>query len=352
MRLLRILAAAALVAVAGIAQALDAPHDASLTSTGSCDSCHKLHSSSGGTLLGGGYASNNDACIGCHNIGVDPGNQLGLPWSVTDQASPGAGGQHHSWSGAAYQPAFGATAPANTEMVDRIVSGNMQCATCHDPHADDRAFAPTSFHSSIGIGVNTNNSAGSGGGQMRVDSIAIGANTAGYRIRISGAGQFQISHDYGTGLPTWNGPFSYTVGVATTLDDPAVKVVFTGLPAVGDEWAFYVAYPRLRQTNVDDAMCVQCHADRVQSHTVVGAETTDGSRVMSHPVGAGVTMGVNGGGYDLTPATVLDATGVTQTAGDGNKTNDFVFGSLDTVRCTTCHAPHNADSNSLTVDLR
>ena len=37
---------------------------------------------------------------------------------------------------------------------------------------------------------------------------------------------------------------------------------------------------------------------------------------------------------------------------NGNATNDYLLDGSGAVQCTTCHAVHNADSNSLTVDKR
>jgi predicted CXXCH cytochrome family protein len=353
MRIQKFLAAIFASAVlVGSPQAIDAPHDGSFSS-GSCDSCHKLHASTGGTLTG--YNSNNDACITCHDTSKTLGaaNQLGLPWSVTnDQAIPGVSGNHHNWQGAATAPQFGAVPPSNPDMLSRLVSGTIQCATCHDPHADDPSFAPNSAHASLPLGVAIDKTDGTGSGQLTLVSMGASPTGSGYRLQISSPGQFMYSRDFGKTIPTWTGPFSYTLGTQFGID--SLTLVLSGAPAAGDFWDFYVGYPRLRQTNVDDAMCVQCHASRVMSHSVVGADSTDGTTVLSHPVGTGVALGANGGGYDLTPATMLDATGVAQSVGvgDGNKTNDLVFGSGNTMRCTTCHAPHGADSNSLTVDLR
>jgi hypothetical protein len=78
----------------------------------------------------------------------------------------------------------------------------------------------------------------------------------------------------------------------------------------------------------------------------------DGVKVFSHPSGPGVTLNANLQGYDRATSALLDASGVVQTTGDGNSTNDLSLGSDSTVRCMTCHYPHNADSNSLTVDGR
>jgi hypothetical protein len=70
----------------------------------------------------------------------------------------------------------------------------------------------------------------------------------------------------------------------------------------------------------------------------------NGSTLFSHPVGE--TLGSNGQAYDRTM--ILDANGASsQTVGDGVAHNDLVLRG-NTVMCTTCHAVHNGDSNSLT----
>jgi len=76
---------------------------------------------------------------------------------------------------------------------------------------------------------------------------------------------------------------------------------------------------------------------------------TLGTTVFSHPVGH--ALNANAKGYDRTGG-ILDAHGGLQSAGDGNRTNDLETGTGGAVTCLTCHHPHNADSNSLTVDPR
>jgi hypothetical protein len=109
--------------------------------------------------------------------------------------------------------------------------------------------------------------------------------------------------------------------------------------------------------NTGDGVCVQCHASMAMTHLrVEGMDPrypVNGVRLFSHPVGEG--LNANGSGTDRT--TILDASGVTQLANtgttdaDGNATNDLRLDGT-VVRCTTCHAVHHADSNSLTTDLR
>ena len=134
------------------------------------------------------------------------------------------------------------------------------------------------------------------------------------------------------------------------MPDPAVSVRFTAGAAPEDYWDFYVSYPFLRTTNVENAFCRQCHLDRFM--TAVRARGADASfpvngvRKFSHPVGE--ALGSNGFGHDRVGA-ILDASGVVQSSGngDGISSNDLGLDG-DVVRCTTCHAVHNADSNSLT----
>jgi hypothetical protein len=73
----------------------------------------------------------------------------------------------------------------------------------------------------------------------------------------------------------------------------------------------------------------------------------------SHPSGPGAILARH---YDRAtggvPA-VRHVDGTTQGAGAGpNATAKLVFDSANQVRCTTCHAVHNADSNSISVDVR
>jgi hypothetical protein len=159
-----------------------------------------------------------------------------------------------------------------------------------------------------------------------------------------------------TGKPTVAGaPVSIVDGDKITVtfagNGPNAFVAATTTPvAPADRWkTFYVSYPALRASNVANAMCEDCHRSLVHTSQRVrnldGTYPVDGTNVFSHPSGAGVTLA---GAYDR--ATIRDASGVAQTGtGDANRTNDLQLDG-DVVRCTTCHAVHNADSNSLTTD--
>lgn len=357
--------------------ALDAPHDGSFaTSAYQCQSCHQLHGG-GGTLTK--FPSNNDSCLTCHDsAAVTPNHFFSPAWSSAGrEAVPGSTGDQHKWSGS--PTARGARIPTNPEMAAYLASGApLQCAVCHDGHGAKDAtglpvqdlYAPNSAHSSFKLN-DPQAPVGGGTGRLKLISITdggINARPAGYALRVKAAGVLEVSHDFAMAIPTWSGDFAYTVGDTASqniwLDDLSVVVRVTAPPAVGDVWQFYVSYPLLRATNVADAMCTDCHADRHQSYLCVegSAAATDGAgvscapngtRVYSHPVNQ--PLNANGKGYDATAP--LDADGsATSSTTDGaggvpNPGNDLVLdGGM--VRCTTCHAPHNADSNSLSVDVR
>jgi predicted CXXCH cytochrome family protein len=350
------------------ALAVDAPHDGSFTN-GTCEACHMVHNATGGTLIN--QADNNTACTVCHNTNpaLPSRARLGLPWLTEDQSVPGKGGAHHRWDALADQPAFGASVPTNTEMAKRVKDGRIQCAACHDAHADVSANDPGSLHTSIAPGAPTAVTGGSATMTMTLSPPA-GAATKGYRVqvlRVSGLTfELGISHDAQTASPTWlnsnaagtlwtggalggSGLKFWNTGAAITLDDPGVVVTFTGTAAVGQFWDFYVSYAHLRASNVVDGMCLDCHSQRNQNHTFVQGPG-NGSTIFSHPVGQ--ALGANGKGYDRAPSNLLDANGVVQVTGDGNTTNDLTLVGGTTVSCTTCHSVHNSDSNSLTVDPR
>jgi predicted CXXCH cytochrome family protein len=351
--------------------AVDAPHDGSATN-GSCEACHKTHNSLGGTLMN--QPDNNTACTTCHNDPTTSINQprLGLPWIAEDQATPGKSGNQHRWDALTDAPAYGAQNPTDSGMLKRIKDGRLQCAVCHDPHADVKANDPNAQHVSMLPGVATAQTGGTAGAMtMTLTAPLAGAASKGYRLqvlRISGTTpEIGISHNARTldYAPSWlvhNGTTwvagsvagsnlkYWASGAPVQLDDGTnVVVSFTGTAVVGQFWDFYISYAHLRASNVADAMCLQCHASRNQSHTTVEGPNLTGA-VYSHPVG--VTLNANGQGYDRAAGNVLDASGATQTVGDGNTTNNLTLVSGTTVSCTTCHNVHNADSNSLTADPR
>jgi predicted CXXCH cytochrome family protein len=352
------------------ALAIDAPHDGSFAN-GTCEACHMIHNAVGGTLIN--QSDNNTACTVCHNTNpaLPSRARLGLPWLTEDQSVPGKGGAHHRWDALADQPAFGASMPTNAQVAKRVKDGRIQCAACHDAHADVKANDPGALHTSIATGVPIAVTGGSATMTMTLSPPTAAANTRGYRVqvlRLSGLTfELGISHDAQTidGPPTWlvhngttwvagtsagTGQRFWSTGAAVALDDgTAVQVTFAGTAAVGQYWDFYVSYAHLRASNVVDALCLDCHSQRNQNHVFVEGPG-NGSTVFSHPVGQ--ALGANGKGYDRAPTNLLDASGVVQVTGDGNATNDLTLVGGTTVSCTTCHSVHNSDSNSLTVDPR
>lgn len=364
MKNLKLLFAVALIVSGAPALALDSPHDGTASSSVTeCQSCHRLHGG-GGTLTK--YSSNNDACLTCHDsiVPAPNSNHIFSPaWSSAGrEATPGVEGDQHRWSGS--PTARSARVPLNPDMAKYLPTGaTLQCAVCHDAHGKKDAvtgvpiqdtLAPSSVHSSYKLDVAMPPNSG-GAGRLKLVSLTgygFQALTASYAVRVRSAGYLEISHDYkSAAVPTWVGNIPFTVGDTPAqdvgLDDPAVIVRITVAPAVGEVWEFYVSYPFLRASNVADAMCTDCHADRVMDHACVegtGAGCAPGTKVYSHPVNQ--ALNANAKGYDR--GAPLDADGG---VADTNASNDLKLdGSV--VRCTTCHAPHNADSNSLSVDVR
>lgn len=362
MRTTRVLLAVLLVVLApAFAGALDAPHDRSYLPS-NCQQCHQLHNALGASLTT--QVTITDACLSCHTTYGGAGHRLGFPWVSGDQAVAGVSGAQHRWSGLAVNAGVGATTPTDPEMAKRIIAGKLECSVCHNQHSANKTFAPaTSMHTSYAVGTaypETN--VGGGTATLTIQSAdATNAVPKGYRLRVVSAGNVAVSHDAGlswfkptinTGA-TWvadtavpvGGPYSTAVDLA--MDDPAIRVRLTAGAAVGDYWAFYVSFPMLRAPNLSGSICLSCHADRAQTHLAVESGG-DGVKVFSHPVGE--SLNNNAKGYDRTVP--LDADGGVGALGDTNATNDLMLGSGGVVGCTSCHAPHNADSNSLTVDPR
>lgn len=360
--------AAALVAPL-CALAVDSPHDASYTS-GSCTECHALHIATGGS----GQPTPASLCMECH---TRTGRPAKVNWLSSEQAVAGTpAGKHHNWERSVTNAQSDALPPEHPLMAQRTPGGVLQCATCHDLHKANAANAPNSISSSIGVNAAANPTSGGTGRTLSLSTLPANARAAGYRIKITAGNTFIVSHDFGkpaaqttwyafsggvwtAGLPGVEGigkPFA--VGVAVTVDNlaPAVNpnpisVTFGGTPVAGDYWDFYVSYPFVRAFNAAGEMCVDCHRDRLQDHyTTRGSPGYGwGGKAFSHPVYQ--APGDNGGGYDR--ATPLDANGAVQGTGgaDANRTNDIKLQS-GLVTCISCHSPHGADSNSLTVDLQ
>lgn len=365
-RLLLAVAAAAAVAVAAVAAAVEAPHDAS--SGYACSNCHLIHNSLGTSLTKNSV--NSALCDSCHSTQTG----FGFPFTSSEQSQAGVAGSHHNWSAAAANSAVGAVAP-DPNSTDTVVAAmghhldggtKLKCSTCHDVHQAD-ANGGTQ-HTSVALATNVARTAGTGTGTLQLTSVAGTAVAKGYVIKLATATTFLISHDnglswFGYSGSTWSAGTAtgktFASGTAVTLDDTAVSVTFTGTFVAGDTFKnFYVSYPMLRGEG--GRMCTSCHQARNMTYqNVEGSGTVAGTlqpvllstTVFSHPVNQG--LGANGGGYDpANSSSILDADGSLQSAGDGNKTNDLTLNAAGNVSCLTCHYPHNADSNSLTVDPR
>lgn len=363
MRSTRVLLATLLaLAAPRLAAALDAPHDASKLA-GGCSTCHQLHNAIGSSLTS--QVTITDACLQCHQTYGGANHRLGFPWVSGDQAVAGVSGAQHRWDAPAVNTAVGTVVPNDAQMQARIIAGKLECSVCHNQHASNKAFAPTSLHTSYAIGAANNRTNATGGtATLTLATATTAAVAKGYRVQIVSAANLAVSHDGGiswfkpsaaTG-GTWSadtatpvgGPF--TAGTTMTLDDPALTIRLTAGAAVGDYWDFYVSYPMMRASNVAGAICLTCHQDRAQSHLDI-RDGGDGVKTFSHPVGQ--PLNANGKGYDRAVTALLDADGGIQGAsGDANASNDLNVPPTGVVGCTACHAPHNADSNSLTVDPR
>jgi hypothetical protein len=359
-----------------VAVATEWAHE-SPVANGNCAYCHSLYNPSA--------ASNfNSACTGCHNQRT----AFGAPWTDTDEASPGVRGNNHSWSGPAESAAHGATASAMADSPrSMLVNGNLQCVVCHNPHVSEAEVDAKSMHTSVPIGEakgETGTTAGAAGSAtLTLAAVPEGTASTGFRVMIrsvdASGGTFIISHFPGGPEGTWlnwngsgwafissTGPGRpYQNGVDVGLDVSGVTIRISAGAVAGDYWDFYVGYPLLRMTNVDDGACFNCHKERVMNH--LRARGLDryylpnGVRKFSHPVGDGL----NANGFGSDRARVLDADGTqvtdvegkvgtsTSDADDGqaNATNDLVL-NAGKVRCTTCHRVHNADTNSFTRDAR
>ncbi|BDG07363.1 cytochrome c3 family protein [Anaeromyxobacter paludicola] len=373
-----LLAGTATLLLAATAVALDAPHDASTQTT--CTSCHIAHSAQGGALTS--QYGNSNLCFSCHSqTGV--GTWRNFPWTAQNEAVPGAGGHSHRWDSPATNPLHGAKPPNNAALAAALDQGGVvTCSTCHDQHdgsttnalgATQHVFSPDA---KLQAGSLLTRTAGTGTGTLTLTSVVAataarsGARPRAYIIRISAGGATGTA----TYVASYDNGVSWTAAASTaspvTLDSdatgPTVTVTFAGSFVAGDQWKmFTVSNSFLRTSNLNSALCEDCHRDRVQTAACVqgssGATTGGGDScdtssgiTYSHPTGPGVTLAQS---YDRATGGVpqpLDVNGAVQGSGgaDPLATNKLMFDSSNQVRCTTCHGVHNADSNSLTEDPR
>jgi predicted CXXCH cytochrome family protein len=351
---MRRLAATVLLASTA-AWASDPPHDLSSSPAITCDSCHTLHVNAKGATLTN-VQGNANLCKSCHD-----GRGPTFAWSLSYQAVPGKQGRSHRWDAPAVSSDYQTSSPTNAKMAAHLSGTNIQCSTCHDPHGNVAGYSGTQ-RVSIATGTPATRTAGTGTGTMTLNLPAANATAKGYRLDVvqggaTGTATFRVSNDNGVSWFGWSGAWTggtaagRPTGANVALNDGTnVTVTFAGTTAgsfvVGDRWDFYVAYPILQMANTDSAMCENCHLARVQSAASIESGG-DGTKVFSHPVGEALSRA-----YDRDAGALLDTNGLSQATGDGLVTNDLKLDSAQKVRCQTCHSIHNADSNSLTEDLR
>ncbi len=349
MRLARLLAVALVTIFPLRALGTDAPHVFE-----GCKDCHVGHTSPGASLTK--RDGNFTLCNSCHTDTLSP---FKFPWTLAMQATPGSGGYSHRWDANATNATLGASPPLNVAMLSRLDNGNLQCSTCHDQHLSD-AFATTG-RGSPHIQTPYKSFPAGGSGTVTFTSAPSGFAAKSYLLQFTtggavGTAVFRVSND---NKISWVQTGVLTAASVTLTD--GVVLAFGGTNFVAtEEYKFYVSYPFLRADNTDGSMCVDCHRERNMTYqNVEGSNLTHagtnqpivlGTTVFSHPVGQ--ALNANSRGYDRASTAILDADGSLQTTGDVNKTNDLVVGATGLVSCLTCHYPHNADSNSLSVDAR
>jgi predicted CXXCH cytochrome family protein len=347
-------AAAILLPVPG--RGVDAPHNAAtIPNARGCEDCHLGHNAPGGGLTN--QPDNFTVCTHCHNL-FGAAFSFGGAWYTSGQAAPGSGGVSHHADSAAANAARGATPPVDPRLQAYTAGGYVQCSSCHDPHAAGAANAPANLHVSVETGTPLAKSGGTGAGTMTL-TVGSSAVAKGYRVRIGpAANQFQVSHNArysAAALVTWGAAYSIpgasgAVALTHADDDPAVSVGFSAASmTIGDYWDFYVGFPFLRMPIAEGEMCVDCHAARNQRHSDVETTSTYGwasGKPFSHPVGEGLDS--NAMHYDV--ATPLEVNGAPQ--GPTPTSSYLELSPAGNVTCLTCHAVHNADSDSQTMDAR
>jgi predicted CXXCH cytochrome family protein len=333
-------------------QAQDPPHWASASINIDCTSqCHVPHQASGGAITAN--ASNVALCQSCHS---PAGLALDLSINSGDAAVPGTGGFHHAFDVCSQNAETGAQPPLDNEMLLRVMGadapcpeGYVVCSTCHNQHSSDGTLGGTP-RTSPAKQITSLGSTGSVTSQGTFN----GAESFWYLVEIDGQGSqstatFQWSKDNGmtwmqTGVGAGNG------GPVALAD--GVEAVFTGGGGtaflVGERWEFSGSWPFLRaaldQGGAGSVICRDCHRD----WDVTAVDTWNGGSVKSHPVRVAYPAPGTEGYYDDGPR---EGDGTAQGTGDdGNPTNDLVLDGNSHVECLTCHAPHYADSNTLTID--
>ena len=96
----------------------------------SCSQCHITHTSYGTALAI--VNGNANLCISCHN---PAGTAYQNPMDNAMKAVPGVSGTSHTWDALAVNYKYGASLPANTDMLTRLDNNHFICSTCHNQHS-------------------------------------------------------------------------------------------------------------------------------------------------------------------------------------------------------------------------
>jgi len=95
-----------------------------------CNQCHNtVHNTFGWTLTG--TIGNSNLCMSCHN---PSGAAQNKPFYNAMKAVPGVSGNSHNWDVPAVNAQYETSLPTNTEILNRLPSGNIVCSTCHNQH--------------------------------------------------------------------------------------------------------------------------------------------------------------------------------------------------------------------------
>ncbi|MEK6606517.1 MAG: cytochrome c3 family protein, partial [Myxococcota bacterium] len=392
----------AALGLAASARAVDPPHDpVNLPNT--CEDCHIAHNASGLSLTT--VAGNANLCITCHAT-------KGLNWAAADQAVPGTSGSSHRWDGLATNASYGVAEPINQSLLTRLygyTSDNPNkkviCSTCHNQHTQANVPVDPTAPAYGGAGT------GRGRHFQRIANTADAMCTDCHRSRdvtqtpasdprtYSGSA---LSHRVKMAIPAASTFFSpprdladygtATAGAATTLTDSGKAWV--GGALVGR----FVTFKSGANANVTREItantATQLTFDLLASAIVAGVTyeisgaaqvavnvgtATSGSLTTlndtSKAWGAGTLVGqvirFTSAGANKNVTRVLTGNTATQVSwvgnlpaavvagntyeidADGNLTNNAILTggyASGNVLCSSCHAPHYADSNSTTYD--
>ncbi len=313
--------------LAGSAAASDPPHWWPNFQNG-CEDCHVLHNAPGMTLTA--VQGNANLCMSCHNTSGFP------TWDNTQQAVPGASGSSHNWSNTPVNPTYGASLPSDQRLLDRVTdsSGNtttLNCSTCHNQHkqtnqpADPRAPAYQGVDSGEGrhfqrMPNDANQMCLNCHAARNLSSVGHGAYTGN-----------DLSHPVTVTIPQADNAF-----FATPLEPDGVTVQ-TSL-----EWG---SASGGSTTTLDDSSKAWPQGGLINRWV----RFTSGANVgLIRQISGNTATQIS---FAALPTTVT--TGDTyEIDADGNFSNYLMLSPSGQVLCTSCHAPHYADSSSATYDDR